>query len=177
MFIDLARQRRSIRRFANKSVEAQKIDVILEAALRAPCSRGIQSSEFIVVQDRALIRTLAHAKKHGSEFAAGSQLLIVVCGDTEKSDVWIENASIASSMILLAAQSLDLGACWIQIRKRQHGDSESAETYIRAVLELPAQIAVLALVSIGYPEGSEPPHPRSELGYGLVHSNRYGTPW
>jgi nitroreductase len=177
MFIELARKRRSIRRYRNRPLEPEKIDLVLEAAVRAPSSRGTNPWEFIMVQNRTLIQKLARAKKQGASFAAGAQLVIVVCADTEKSDVWIEDASIASTMILLAAQSLDLGACWIQIRKRQHDDSVSAEAYVRDTLALPERFSVLAFVAIGYPEESKPPHPQSELSYGQVHSNRYGTPW
>jgi nitroreductase len=177
MFIELVRNRRSIRQYRNKSLEPEKIDLILEAAVRAPSSRGINPWEFVVVQDRTLIQKLAQAKKRGSGFAAGAQLVMVVCADTEKSDVWIEDASIASTMILLAAQSLGLGACWIQIRKRQHDESVSAEAYVRDALALPERISVLAFVAIGYAEESKPPHPGSELGYSQVHSNRYGSPW
>jgi nitroreductase len=177
MFIELVRNRRSIRQYRNKSLEPEKIDLILEAAVRAPSSRGINPWEFIVVQDRTLIQKLARAKKRGSGFAAGAQLVMAVCADTEKSDVWIEDASIASTMILLAAQSLGLGACWIQIRKRQHDESVSAEAYVRDTLALPERISVLAFVAIGYAEERKPPHPGSELGYSQVHSNRYGSPW
>jgi nitroreductase len=177
MFIELARKRRSIRRYRNKPLEPEKIDLIVEAAVRAPSSRGINPWEFIVVQDRTLIQKLARAKKHGSGFAAGAQLVVVVCADTEKSDVWIEDASIASTMILFAAHSLDLGACWIQIRKRQHNESMSTEAYVRNTLDLPERFSVLAFVAIGYPEESKPPHPWSELAYGQVYSNRYGAPW
>jgi nitroreductase len=177
MFIELTRMRRSIRRYRNKPLEKDKIDLIIEAALRAPSSRGIRPWQLIVVEDPALIQNLARAKQHGSNFAGGAPLVIAVCADIEKSDVWIEDASIAASTILLAAQSLELGGCWIQIRNRQHDESMSAEKHIRRTLGLPERVSVLALVAIGYPAESLLPHPRTELPYGSVHSNRYGSPW
>lgn len=130
-----------------------------------------------MVRDRALIQKLAKAKPSGAGFVAGAPLVIVVCADTEKSDVWIEDASIAASMILLAAESIDLGACWVQIRKRPHDESATAEEYIREELQLPEKFAVLSVMSIGHPDESHRPHPQSELRYGQVHDSRYGTPW
>ena len=177
MFIDLVRKRRSIRKYRSKTLEPEKIDLILEAAVRAPSSRDNKSWEFVVVQDRTLIEKLSRAKKQGSSFAADAHLVIVVCADTEKSDVWIEDAAIASTMILLAAHSLDLGGCWIQIRNRRHDESTSAESYVRDVLAIPERFSVLALMAIGYPEEGEPPHPWSELAYDQVHNNRHGSVW
>ncbi len=175
MFIELERKRRSIREFKNRPVEAEKIDTLVEAALLSPTSRGNYPWEFVVVDDKALIETLAASKSAGSAFLAGASLAIVVCADTGKSDVWVEDASIASTMILLAAESLELGACWIQIRKRQHNDDISAEAYIRERLHLPDGIAVLSIIAIGYRDERKPGRSKSELLYNQVHKNNFGT--
>jgi nitroreductase len=163
MFMKLARERRSIRRYRDRTVEPEKIDLIVEAALRSPSSRGIRPWDFVVVQDQALIRELSRSKERGAGFAAGARVVIAVCADAEKSDAWIEDASIAASAILLAAQSLDLGACWIQIRNRRHDSSMSAEQSVRHILSIPERISVLSLIAIGYPAETLPPYPRSEL--------------
>jgi nitroreductase len=177
MFIDLERKRRSIRKYADKAIEPEKIDMLVEAALRAPSSRGNNPWEFVVVRDRALIQKLAKAKPAGAGFVAGAPLVIVVCADTEKSDVWVEDASIASSMILFAAQAAGLGACWVQIRNRPHDDDATAGEYIRALLKLPDRVAVLSIMSLGYPDESHPPHSKDELLYDQVHDTQYGSSW
>ena len=118
MFLSLIEKRRSIRRYLPWPVEKEKIDVLIEAALRAPSSRGFNPWEFIFVTDRDLLKTLSTTKKHGSSFLRNATLGIVVCADEKKSDVWVEDASIASIFIHLAAESIGLGSCWIQIRKR-----------------------------------------------------------
>ena len=43
---------------------------------------------------------------------------VVVCADSSKCDVWVEDASIATIFLHLAATSMGLGSCWLQIRKR-----------------------------------------------------------
>ncbi|MEZ6175023.1 MAG: nitroreductase family protein [Candidatus Scalinduaceae bacterium] len=41
MFMSLIRKRRSVRRYLAKSVEDEKIEILIESALRAPSSRGV----------------------------------------------------------------------------------------------------------------------------------------
>ncbi len=177
MFIDLERKRRSIRKYQDKSVETEKIDQLVEAALLAPSSRAIRPWEFIVVQDKALLQKLAEAKSSGGAFLSGAPLAVVVCADTEKSDAWIEDAAIASTMLLLEAESLDLGACWVQIRNRPHDETKRAEEFIREVLLLPDRIGVLSVIGIGYPDEVKPPYTKDDLLYGQVHDTQYGKPW
>jgi len=117
MFLSLIQKRRSIRRYLPWPVEKEKIDVLIEAALRAPSSRGFNPWKFIFVTDRDVLKRLSVTKEHGSSFLRNATLGIVVCADTEKSDVWVEDASIASIFIQLAAESIELGSCWIQIRR------------------------------------------------------------
>ncbi|MCU0593341.1 MAG: nitroreductase family protein [Desulfobacterales bacterium] len=120
MFMSLIRKRRSIRRFLDKPVEKEKLDLLVEAGLRAPSSRGVNPWHFVVVTDREMLNRLSQSKEHGSAFLKHAAAGIVVCADATKSDVWVEDASIATTVIHLAAASLDLGSCWIQIRERMH---------------------------------------------------------
>lgn len=177
MFLDLVQKRRSIRAYLEKPVEAEKIDMLVETALRSPSSRGFNPWEFIVVTDRNLLAKLSKAKPHGASFLSNAPLGIVVCADPEKCDVWIEDASIASIFLHLAAESLGLGSCWIQIRMRRHDQTRTAEAYIRALLNIPENIQVESIVAIGYPAESKPPHPKKDLQYAKVHRNAYGESW
>ena len=108
MFLPLIQNRRSIRKYQNKAVEETTVDLIVEALLQAPTSMGNNSWEFVVVTDTELLGQLSRAKPHGATFLKAAPLGIVVCGDPQISDVWIENSSIASIYILLAAASLNL---------------------------------------------------------------------
>ncbi len=150
MFYDLLKSRRSIRQFQNKEVEKEKIDTILKSALLAPSSRAIRPWEFIAVTDRALLQQLSGCKEFGSQFLAGAPLGIVVIADPTACDVWVEDASIASIIIQLSAQSLDLSSCWIQVRERFHSGGVKAEDYIKGVLGIPEKYNVECIVAIGY---------------------------
>ncbi|CAB1055405.1 Nitroreductase family protein [Olavius sp. associated proteobacterium Delta 1] len=177
MFIDLIRNRRSIRKFTNEEIGADKVELLKEAALRPPSSMGHNPWEYIFVTDGQLLSKLSKAKPHGSSFLADARLGIVVCADPEKSAVWIEDASIATIFIQLAAESLGLGNCWVQIRARMHDDTQSAETYIAGLLNIPSNLKVESVVGIGYPAEEKAPHTREELQDEKVFLNTYGSPF
>ncbi len=175
MFLSLIQKRRSIRKYLVKSVEAEKIDTLAEAALRSPSSRGFNPWEFVVVTDKTLLEKLSKAKPHGASFLKNAPLGIVVCADPEKCDVWVEDASIASIFIHLAAESMGLGSCWIQIRKRMHDQTTTAQAYIRGLLNIPKNLNIESIVAIGYPGEKKPPHRKEELQYKKVHHGLYGN--
>lgn len=168
MFIDLLKKRRSIRRFEDRAVEEEKVDLLVEAALRAPSSRGFNPWEFVVVTDPSKIARLADSKPHGASFVKNSPLVLVVCGDPARSDVWVEDASIASIIIHLAATDLGLGSCWVQMRLREHDEKRSSSSYVAEVLGLRPGLEVESLVAIGYPAENKEPHPEESLEYGKV---------
>ncbi len=99
MFMSLIQKRRSIRKFLVKPVEKEKIEEIIEAALRSPSSRGLNPWEFVIVTEPDLLVKLSNAKIHGSQFLKNAPLGIVVCANPKKCDVWVEDCSIASTFI------------------------------------------------------------------------------
>lgn len=175
MFTDLIRRRRSIRRFADRPLEPEKVDLLVEAALRAPSSRSLYPWEFVVVDDPACLARLADCKPHGAAFLAKAPLGIVVCGDPSRCDVWVEDCAIAVIFVQLMAADLDLGSCWIQVRKRDHAEGGPAGDYIARELGLPERLRVEAMIAIGYPAESKAGHPRESLLFDRVHRNRFAT--
>lgn len=176
MILPLIQKRRSIRRYRKKPIESDKIQALVEAALRAPSSMGYNPWEFLVVDDPDLLGKLSRAKPHGASFIKHAPLGIVVCADPGRSSVWIEDASIACIFIQLTAESLGLGSCWIQIRERMHNETKPAELYISEILNIPKPLKVEAMIAIGYPDEQKAPHAKEDLQYGKVHHNLYGTP-
>lgn len=174
MFSSLLEKRRSIRKFQDKEIEAEKLDMLIEAALRAPSSMGRNPWEFIVVRDQDTLAKLSAAKPHGASFLRHAPLGIVVCADPEKSDVWVEDASIATIFILLAAESIGLGGCWIQFRKRMYDKEKSAKAYICELLNIPDKMEILSIVALGYPDEQKPPHRKKDLLYENVYFEKYG---
>ena len=171
--IDLLRTRRSIRKYAAAPIESEKIEVLVEALLRSPTSRNGRSWEFIVVDDRELLTRLSKTRAQGSHQMQDAALGVVICADSTRSDVWVEDCSIAAILLQMTAHDLGLGSCWIQIRNRDHSESMSAEQYVQDLLGLPRHIKVECMVSIGYPGETKKPVPESELEYSKVKRNHY----
>ena len=171
--LELLRERRSIRQYKDQSVEKDKIKLLKEAVLRSPSSRGRNPWRFIFVDKSDLIEKLARSKQHGSQFLSDAPLAVVVCGDKNKTDVWIEDCSIASIILQLTAQSLDLGSCWIQIRNRMHNDKLSSEDYIKDLLDIPAKFRVESIIGIGYPNEEKEPISEEELQFEKLMDNYF----
>jgi nitroreductase len=172
--LDLLRKRRSIRKFAAQAVEADKIDALIEAAVRAPTSRGLNPWEFIIVTEPELLKQFGTAKEHGSAFLAGAPLAIVVAANPTRSDVWTEDCSIAAIVIQLVAEELGLGSCWVQIRLRPHNSEQSAEQYLKDLIGLPASHVVECIIGIGYPAEEKAGHASENLPFDHVQHGRSG---
>jgi nitroreductase len=166
--IDLIRNRRSIRKYSDKKIEKEKIHLLKETALRSPTSRNFKPWRFIFIEDKQMLTKLSKAKPHGIAFLANAPLSIVVAANNQESDVWVEDTSIASILLQMTAQSLDLGSCWIQIRKRMHDDNQSAESYIKNILQLPENISIESIIAVGYPAEKREPVDYDELNFNKI---------
>ena len=169
--IELLRSRRSIRKFPSQKIAPDAIEVLVEAALRAPSSRGINPWEFVVVDDPAILKQLSEAKQHGAEFLGNAQLAIVICADNRKSDVWVEDCSIAAIVIQLTALSLGLGSCWAQIRNREYSQEKTAERYVQELLGLPEEIKVECIIGLGHPAEKKRPISAEKLQRDKIRYN------
>lgn len=149
--IEILRTRRSIRKYNAQPVETEKLDILKEAVLRSPSSKGINPWAFIFVDEKETIQQLKNCKSHGAGPLETSPLAVVICADETVNDAWVEDCSIASILLQLTAQSLSLGSCWIQVRNRMYSETISSEKYIQGLLDIPEQFRVLSIISIGYP--------------------------
>ena len=173
--LNILKNRRSIRKFKDKGVEKEKIEVLQKALLLAPSSRSIKPLEFIFIDDKKLIEELSLSKKTGSAFLKTAPLAVAVFGDESKSDVWIEDASIASIILQLTAETLDLKSCWIQIRNREKNEEISSDDFVRGVLNIPERFKVLSIVAIGYPDEDRDPSREEDLDFSVIKNNKYLT--
>jgi len=173
MFMELIRDRRSMRQFKERPVEKEKIDLLIEAGLRSPSSRSLNPWEFIVITNKHTLDQLSCSKPHGASFLKNAALGIVIIADPEKCDVWIEDTSIASTYIQLAAKSIGLDSCWIQIRKRFYKDEIFAETRVGKILNLPDNYCVESIIAIGYSNETKTGHQKESLLFNKVHYENY----
>jgi nitroreductase len=155
--IDVIRQRRSIRAYADQTVEPEKLERLLEAARLAPSASNRQEWRFVVVTDTETRKKLAHAA-NDQEFVA--QAPVVIAGCAEKHDhvmrcgqpSYAIDLAIAMDHITLQAVADGLGTCWI---------GAFYEDQVREVLGIPEHVRVVELLTVGYP--ARPPGPLSRL--------------
>lgn len=165
--------RRSHRKFTDEKVSADEVRQLMRAALMAPSSKGMHSYEFVVVEDPATIEALSHCKAMGADFVAGAPLVIAVLADPSLSEVWVEDASVAATCLLLEAEDLGLGACWVQVRGRKTKEGEDSEQVVRDLLGVPQGHGVCCLVAVGHKGMERKPQNEDRLKWERVHSERY----
>lgn len=172
-FKDLVQRRRSIRKFTDQPLDKEEVHAILRAALMSPTSKSSRAWQFVVVDDTDTLARLAQSKSAGAEFLSGAPLAVVVCGNAEASDVWVEDASIAAISMQYQAADLGLGSCWAQMRLRGQADGTPADEAIRDLLHLPDTVCVLCVVGFGHPAMERKPQDEEKLKWENVHINEW----
>lgn len=172
-FSELIKRRRSMRKFTGEELTQDEVVSLLKAALMSPTSKRSNSWQFVVVDDKSTLELLSKCKEAGASFLKDAAVGIVVLGDPLASDVWIEDASVASLMIQLQAEDLGLGSCWIQVRERYTAAGMPAGEYVQGVLDIPLQLQVLSIIAIGHKGMERKPFDESRLLWEKVHLNKY----
>lgn len=174
-FLELAQHRRSIRKYKEQAVEPEKIEQILQAGLMAPAGKRLNPWEFVVVTDHEVLTQMASCRTYGSSMLAGSPLGIVVLADSAISDTWKFDAAIAAENMLLEAEDLGLGACWVQVLDRlaKEDEGKRAEELVRSLLDIPAHLSVVCIISVGYKDEERKPREIEKLQYEKVHYGKY----
>ena len=165
MFSELAEKRRSVKVYAERPVEAAKIDAIIEAALRSPSGGARRPWAFVVITDKTLLKELSVAKPQGAVFAKDAPVAVVVCGDPSASGQWVEDCSIAAVTMQYAAHALGLGSRWAQMKGNNFNESTTSTQYIAKLLDLPENLTVQCIIAIGYPGEEMVPYKKDELRF------------
>lgn len=171
--LEMLLKRRSCRKFEDKIVEAEKKEKLLQAAQLGPTGKGTLPWEFVVIENKETLQKLGNCRNPKQTFLPETPLAIVVLGNTQKTDTWIEDASIASIIIQLEAERLGLGSCWVQIRLRESNQGMSSEEYVRKLLGIPEYMAVLSIIAVGYPIETRPAHTLGEVDQAKIHIETY----
>lgn len=173
-FSELIKSRRSMRKFTEEELTQEQVVTLMKAALMAPTSKRSNAWQFIVVDDKKKLRELSLCKAQSSQFIADAALAVVVAADPLASDVWIEDASIASIYLQLQAEDLGLGSCWVQVRERFTASGMPSNDYVHQVLDLPLPLQVLSVIAIGHKGMARKPFDEEHLQWEKIHLNKYG---
>lgn len=150
--LDILKKRKSIRKYTDEEIPSETIDKILEAAKLAPSGRNKKPVKLIVVRDKETLEYLSNTRSHGSQLLAGANAAIVVTGDSELSDTWIEDCSIAMTIMQLKATELGVGNCWVQVRGRTLDETgEVTADLIKSKLNIEEKYSVECMLALGMP--------------------------
>ena len=173
-FSELIKTRRSMRKFTEEELTQEQVVTLMKAALMAPTSKRSNAWQFIVVDDKETLKKLSFCKEQASQFIADAALAVVVTADPLASDVWIEDASIASIYLQLQAEDMGLGSCWVQLRERFTASGMSSNEYVHEVLDMPLQLQALSIIAIGHKGMERKPFNEDNLQWEKIHLNKYG---
>ena len=162
--------RRSVRQFQLRPVSDDLLARILQGAMSAPSACAKDPWEFIVLKDEALRRAVAGILPNGP-FLAEAPTGIIVCGDLQQAhggelSYLLQDCSAATENLLLSAQLLGLGACWLGIHPRPERIAG-----VRHLCNLPENIVPVSGIALGWP--AQHPAPRTRFNPAKVHINGY----
>jgi nitroreductase len=144
--IDAIRRRYSCRAYQEKPIEQEKLDSIFEAARLAPSAKNTQDWRFVVITDKETKRLVADTTNRPQVFQKAAAI-IVACSNSNEvmrcgQAIGPIDVAIALEHIALQATELGLATCWI---------GSFYTDKVRAILNIPADIAIIELMTIGYP--------------------------
>ncbi|MHC4500572.1 MAG: nitroreductase family protein [Planctomycetota bacterium] len=154
--IEAIRKRYSCRAYQDRPVEQEKLYSVFEAARLAPSAKNLQDWRFVVVTDRQTRRRLAEAA-NSQMFLENAGTIIVACSNSTHvmrcgQPIAPIDVAIALEHIALQAAELGLATCWI---------GSFYPEKVREILDVPADIAVIELMALGYP-ADQPKVPNRE---------------
>lgn len=144
------KERRSVRKWKTKPIEADKIKELQEAVRWAPSAGNLESRKFYFVSNKEKIEALCEATMR--QFKPAMPLVVVGCVDYEAVTHYgnrgrelycVMDVSAAVQNLLLAAHSLGLAGVWC---------GAFHEDVVREVLELPEHLRPVTVVPLGYPD-------------------------
>jgi len=175
-FGELIANRRSVRKYTEEKLTPEEVELIMKAALMAPSSKRSTPWQFVLVEDKEDLEKLSFCKSSGCNFIADCALAVAVLADPMQSEAFVEDASIAALLIQLQAEDLGLGSCWVQIRGRETETGQDSEDYVRNVLDIPFQLSVNCIVTIGHKQKPGKPFDESRLQWEKLHIGKYKFP-
>ena len=170
---DVIKNRRSVRAYKDEQIDDEDIEKILEAAIMAPTARGEAPWHFTVVQNKELLEEI-NASVHDILINSGDELLEAIAESgrnvmhnaptvvfvSAKSDATNMQADCSAAIenMLLAAEGLDIGSCWLGLVAVYFSVEENLKK-----LHIPEDYTPLYGVSLGYKVEENEPNPRSDV--------------
>jgi len=163
--------RKSVRSYTDGAVSEKQLMTLIKAGMSAPTAVDKRPWDFIVITDKAVLLKLAAALPY-AKMANQASAAIIVTGDLNRqyggkdSSFWMLDCSAASENILLAAESMGLGAVWTAV----FPDQDRIQG-VRKILGIPENIVPLNFIPVGVPVGNE--KPKDKFDPKQIHRNTW----
>jgi nitroreductase/Na+-translocating ferredoxin:NAD+ oxidoreductase RnfG subunit len=176
--ISIIHSRKSVRKYVEKPVNREDLNILLKAGMAAPSAADKRPWAFLVVTEKEKLVALSEGLTTGRMLKEAGAA-IVVCGVTKKmlpgdfkalpevsKEFWVQDCSAVTQNILLAVESLKLGAVWIGVYPL-----EDRVAVVRKTLDIPEDIIPFNVISIGHPLGLE--RPKNKYDETTIHWNKW----
>jgi nitroreductase len=159
--------RRSIRKYTTEAVPEHAITDLLRAAMSAPTAAN-QPWHFVVIRQRSVLDEIPKFHPHAHMLKQASVAIAVVADLTVETlkGRWPLDCAAATENILIAANALGLGACWVGIYP-----VEERIKGLKELLGMPDHVVPLSMVSLGYP--AEKKSPPDRFRNERIHHDRW----
>lgn len=165
--INAIMERRSIRKYLDKPVEHEKLEIVVRCGINAPSGMNRQPWIVRVVENQQLINDVTEVyKKENAEqvkrdptfknMFRNAPNLICVCTPKNGGDL---DAGLLGENMMLAAQSLGLGTCCLGGPVRFLNSNPNAKFFLDK-LDIPEGYQLNYILAIGYPDESPAAKPR-----------------
>ncbi|MFK2827081.1 nitroreductase family protein [Bacillus sp. B190/17] len=165
-------RRREITSFLPEKLDEAVLEQIVRSGYLAPTGNNLPSREFIVITDREQLIHLSTATPF-MKWLAAAGAGIVITGRPDISKYWLQDASISSAFIWLAAEGEGLGAAFGAIyHSEDEEESEKRESYVRKALNIPSDRRIVTVMGVG--QIGEKPKPKKHIPFEqIVHKEQF----
>lgn len=170
---EIFENRRSVRRFDDTPVDEETLRQILKIGLTSPTGNNLKTVDFILIRDKKTIVELSQIRKIGTKLLKTAGAAILVIADSSKSNLWIEDASVAMAYMHLASDAMGLGSCWVQMRTREDVNGNDLEKVLQEKFNIPENMKPLAILAIGNIESHPKKITERSVDWRKVHEEMY----
>ncbi|MFP4111459.1 MAG: nitroreductase family protein [Candidatus Woesearchaeota archaeon] len=173
--LNAIKNRRSIRKYKDTDVPLDLIGAVIEAAQYAPSSGDLQSWKFVIVKEKGQKEAIAESCSEQYWVAEAPAIIVVVADEDKNSKFYgirgeklysIQNCAAAIENLMLAAEELELGTCWV---------GAFDERRISSICSIPESARAQAIITLGFPD-EIPKKKQIQPLERVIGLGRYGNP-
>jgi len=177
--LNLIINRRSHRKYLNKSIPDDVIENIINCGRNAPFGGkpkpDCQVTEYIIIENKDIKEKLS-LHYEDRQFIKDAPVIIAILANKNndpKYEEYVLSSALSIENMIMAAESLGIGSCVLScfINHKKHIEDKKIS---RKILNLPDNIELVGLLTLGYKDDNEE-IPKKELkNYkDVVHLNTY----